>query len=165
MGWVKNSNYRVVRIFQQRFTHFESGDFRALVPAPTRVPSCHRSQRVARSAPASPRIIPRRLLTESVLAWVVIGVYQFVMPLYRQAACDSGSATTSRRTDYRMHSMCGHCEKALRPPDTDTLLGIDPIWRDDTILQGLKEYGRQLQAESYLGAQMTEPEPPVCLKV
>lgn len=34
MGWVKNSNYRVVRIIPQRFTHFESGDFRALVPAP-----------------------------------------------------------------------------------------------------------------------------------
>jgi hypothetical protein len=104
-------------------------------------------------------------LTESVLAWVVIGVYQFVMPLYRRAACDSGSAMTSRRTDYRMHSMCGHCDEALRSSDTDTLVGIAPIWRDDTTPQGLKEYGRQLQTESYLVAQMTEPEPPVRLKV
>lgn len=165
MGWVKNSNYRVVRIIPQRFTHFESGDFRALVPAPAGVPSCHQSQSVARSAPASLRIIPRTLLTESVLTRVVIGVYQSVMQPYRQAACHSGSATTSRRTDYRMQSMGGHRDEVLRPSDTDTQAGIDPGWRDDTTLQGLKQYGRQLQAERSLGAQMTEPEPPVCLKV
>jgi len=35
--------------------------------------------------PAPPRIIPRGLLTESALAWIATGKYQFGMPLYRQA--------------------------------------------------------------------------------
>lgn len=35
--------------------------------------------------PAPAHIIPRGLLTESALAWVATGKYQFGMPLYRQA--------------------------------------------------------------------------------
>jgi transposase len=35
-------------------------------------------------APA--RIIPRGLLTESALAWIITGKYQYGMPLYRQSA-------------------------------------------------------------------------------
>ena len=35
--------------------------------------------------PAPPRIIPRGLLSESALAWIATGKYQFGMPLYRQA--------------------------------------------------------------------------------
>ncbi len=35
--------------------------------------------------PASARIIPRGLLTESALAWIITGKYQYGMPLYRQA--------------------------------------------------------------------------------
>jgi transposase len=35
--------------------------------------------------PAPLRIIPRGLLTESALAWIATGKYQFGMPLYRQA--------------------------------------------------------------------------------
>ncbi len=31
------------------------------------------------------RIIPRGLFTESALAWIATGKYQFGMPLYRQA--------------------------------------------------------------------------------
>ena len=36
--------------------------------------------------PAPPRIIPRGLLTESALAWIAAGKFQFGMPLYRRAA-------------------------------------------------------------------------------
>jgi transposase len=36
--------------------------------------------------PAQPRIIPKGLLTESALAWVVTSKYQDALPLYRQAA-------------------------------------------------------------------------------
>ncbi|WP_146075252.1 IS66 family transposase zinc-finger binding domain-containing protein, partial [Burkholderia anthinoferrum] len=35
--------------------------------------------------PAPARIIPRGLLTESALAWIITGKYQYGMPLYRQA--------------------------------------------------------------------------------
>jgi transposase len=35
--------------------------------------------------PPPPRIIPRGLFTESALAWIITGKYQFGMPIYRQA--------------------------------------------------------------------------------
>jgi transposase len=38
-----------------------------------------------RVTPAPMRIIPRGLLTESALAWIITGKYQYGMPLYRQA--------------------------------------------------------------------------------
>ena len=38
-----------------------------------------------RVTPAPPRIIARGLLTESALAWIATGKYQFGMPIYRQA--------------------------------------------------------------------------------
>jgi transposase len=51
--------------------------------------------------PAPPRIIPRGLLTESALAWIAAGKFQFGMPLYRQAGL-------LRRRYLVEHDRCQH---------------------------------------------------------
>ncbi|KVD78075.1 transposase [Burkholderia ubonensis] len=92
-----------------------------------------------RVTPAPVRIIPRGLLTESALAWIITGKYQYGMPLYRQA-------TLLRRFGGDISS---------------NTLAANLIYGDETTFQVLKEPGRRPQAKSYLWAQINGSGPAV----
>lgn len=114
--------------------------------------------------PAPPRIIPRGLFTESALAWIATGKYQFGMPLYRQAALlrrfgGDISANTIAASMVRVGQAVQPVINLLR----DTLLESDIIYGDETTLQVLKEPGRRPQTKSYMWAQMNGSGPPVRL--
>jgi len=142
-----------------------------IVPAQVRVirhervkyacPYCDRGLRVA-SAPA--RLIPKGLLTESALAWVITAKYQDALPLYRQAALlgrfgGELSRNTLAGTVVRVGAAVQPIVNLLR----DSLLEAKLIHGDETELQVLKEPGRAAQRKSYLWAQMSASGPPVRL--
>nr|WP_275920333.1 IS66 family transposase [Burkholderia semiarida] len=112
--------------------------------------------------PAPTRIIPRGLLTESALAWIITGKYQYGMPLYRQA-------TLLRRFDGDISSntlaasvvWVGLATQPVINLMRDALLESDLIYGDETTLQVLKEPGRRPPAKSYLWAQVNGSGPPV----
>jgi len=142
-----------------------------IVPAQVRVirhervkyacPCCDRSLRIA---PAPVRLIPKGLLTESALAWVIVAKYQDALPLYRQAAMlgrfgGEISRNTLAGTVVRVGAAVQPIVNLLR----DTLLDAALIHGDETELQVLKEPGRAAQRKSYLWAQMSGSGPPVHL--
>jgi transposase len=106
--------------------------------------------------PAPPRIIPRGLLSESALAWIATGKYQFGMPLYRQAGLlrrlgGDISSNTIAASMVRVGLATQPVINLMR----DVLLDAELIYADETTFQVLKEEGRKRQTKSYLWAQMT----------
>jgi len=106
--------------------------------------------------PAPSRIIPRGLLTESALAWVATGKYQFGMPIYRQASLlrrfgGDISSNTLAASMVRVGLATQPVINLMR----DALLDAELIYGDETTFQVLKEKGRKPQTKSYLWAQMT----------
>jgi transposase len=109
-----------------------------------------------RVTPAPPRIIARGLLTESALAWIATGKYQFGMPIYRQAGLlrrfgGDVSSNTLAASMVRVGLATQPVINLMR----DTLLDAELIYCDETTFQVLKEQGRKPQTKSYLWAQMT----------
>ncbi|MEM5461067.1 IS66 family transposase [Paraburkholderia phytofirmans] len=113
--------------------------------------------------PAPPRIIPRGLLSESALAWIATGKYQFGMPLYRQAGLlrrfgGDSSSNTIAATMVRVGLATQPVINLMR----DALLETELIYCDETTFQVLKEKkGRKPQTKSYLWAQMTGSGMPI----
>lgn len=112
--------------------------------------------------PAPPRIIPRGLLSESALAWIATGKYQFGMPLYRQAGLLSRfGGDISSNTIAASMVRVGLATQPVINLMRDALLDAELIYCDETTLQVLKEEGRRPQTKSYLWAQMTGSGVPI----
>jgi transposase len=106
--------------------------------------------------PAPPRIIPRGLLSESALAWIATGKYQFGMPLYRQAGLlRRFGGDISSNTIAASMVRVGLATQPVINLMRDALLDAELIYGDETTFQVLKEQGRKPQTKSYLWAQMT----------
>jgi transposase len=124
-------------------------------------PCCDDSIRVT---PVPARIIPKGLLTEAALAWVITAKYQDALPLYRQAALLSRfGGDLSRSTLAASVVRVGHAVQPLINLLRDRLLEADVIHGDETVVQVLKEAGRAAQTKSYLWAQTTNSGPPIRL--
>lgn len=124
-------------------------------------PCCDESIRVT---PAPARIIPKGLLTEAALVWVVTAKYQDSLPLYRQAALlGRFGGDLSRTTLAASMVRVGHAVQPIINLLRDHLLEADLILGDETVIQVLKESGRAAQSKSYLWAQMTGSGPPIRL--
>ncbi|WP_257820250.1 IS66 family transposase [Burkholderia glumae] len=111
---------------------------------------------------APTRIIPRGLLTESALAWIITGKYQYGMPLYRQATLlrrfgGDISSNTLAASVVRVGLATQPVINLMR----DALLESNLIYGDETTFQVLKEPGRRPQTKSYLWAQVNGSGPPV----
>jgi transposase len=124
-------------------------------------PCCDQGIKVT---PAEPRIIPKGLLTESALAWVVTSKYQDALPLYRQAALlGRFGGDLSRNTLAASVVRVGEAVQPIINLLRDHLLDSDLVFGDETVIQVLKEPGRAAQTKSYLWAQMNGTGPPVRL--
>jgi transposase len=115
-------------------------------------------------APVPKRIIPRGLFTESALAWITTGKYQYGMPIYRQAVLlrrfgGDISSNTLAASMVRVGLAVQPVINQLR----DALLESDLIYGDETTFQVLKEPNRRAQTKSYLWAQTNGSGPPVRL--
>ncbi|MBB5503125.1 IS66 family transposase [Paraburkholderia sp. MM5384-R2] len=112
--------------------------------------------------PAPPRIIPRGLFTESALAWIAAGKYQFGMPIYRQSGLlrRFGGDISSNTVAAGMVRV-GLAAQPVINLMRDSLLEAGLIYCDETTFQVLKEKGRLPQTKSYLWAQMTGSGPPI----
>jgi transposase len=114
--------------------------------------------------PAPPRIIPRGLFTESALAWITTGKYQFGMPLYRQAGLlrrfgGDISSNTIAASVVRVGLAAQPVINLMR----DAVLDADVIHSDETTFQVLKEKGRRPQTKSQLWCMMTGAGPAIRL--
>jgi transposase len=112
--------------------------------------------------PAPVRIIPRGLLTESALAWIATGKYQFGMPLYRQAGLlrrfgGDISSNTIAASMVRVGLAIQPVINLMR----DALLDAELVYCDETTFQVLKEKGRKPQTKSYPWSQMTDSGNPI----
>ncbi|HYE37477.1 IS66 family transposase [Methylocaldum sp.] len=124
-------------------------------------PCCDEGIRVS---PAPARIIPKGLLSESALAWVVSAKYQDALPLYRQAALlGRFGGDLSRNTLAASIVRVGEAVQPIINLLRDHLLEADLVLGDETVIQVLKEPGRSAQSKSYLWAQMTGSGPPIRL--
>jgi len=124
-------------------------------------PCCDQGIKVT---PAPARIIPKGLLTESALAWVVTSKYQDALPLYRQAALlGRFGGDLSRNTLAASVVRVGQAVQPIINLLRDHLLDADLVFGDETVIQVLKEPGRAAQTKSYLWAQMSGTGPPVRL--
>ena len=124
-------------------------------------PCCDNSIRVT---PAPARLIPKGLLTETALAWIVTAKYQDSLPLYRQATLLSRfGGDLSRTTLAASMVRVGQAVQPIINLLRDHLLEADLILGDETVVQVLKESGRAAQTKSYLWAQMTGSGPPIRL--
>ena len=124
-------------------------------------PCCDESIKVT---PAAARVIPKGLLTESALAWVVTSKYMDALPLYRQAALLSRfGGDLSRTTLAASVIKVGEAVQPIINLLRDHLLDADLVHADETVLQVLKEPGRAAQTKSYLWAQASGTGPPIRL--
>lgn len=114
--------------------------------------------------PAAARIIPKGLLTEAALAWIVTAKYQDGLPLYRQAVLlRRFGGDLSRNTLAASVVRIGHAVQPVINLMRDVLLESELVYGDETELQVLKEPGRAPHTKSYLWAQMNGTGPPVRL--
>lgn len=142
-----------------------------IVPAQVRVIrhervkyACPCCDQALRTAPAPLRLIPKGLLTESALAWVITAKYQDALPLYRQAALlGRFGGDISRNTLAGSLVRVGAAVQPIINLLRDQLLDAALIHGDETELQVLKEPGRSAQQKSYLWAQMSGSGPPIRL--
>ena len=124
-------------------------------------PCCDQSIKLS---PAPARLIPKGLLTDAALAWVVTSKYQDALPLYRQAALLARfGGDLSRNTLAASVVRVGEAVQPIINLLRDHLLEAELIYGDETTVQVLKEPGRAAQAKSYLWAQMSGTGPPVHL--
>lgn len=124
-------------------------------------PCCDEGIRVS---PAPARIIPKGLLSESALAWVVSAKYQDALPLYRQAALlGRFGGDLSRNTLAASIVRVGEAVQPIINLLRDHLLEADLVLGDETVIQVLKEPGRAAQNKSYLWTQVTGSGPPIRL--
>jgi len=122
-------------------------------------PCCDLSIKVT---PAPSRIIPKGLLTESALAWVVVSKFADALPLYRIAALlHRFGGDLSRGTLAASVVRVGVAVQPLINLMRDHLLEADIVYGDETTVQVLKEPGRAAQRKSYMWAQMNGTGPPV----
>ena len=116
-------------------------------------PCCDQGLRVT---PVPPRIIPKGLLTEAALAWVISAKLQDALPLYRQAALlGRFGGNLSRNTLATSVVRVGEAVQPVINLLRDVLLESPLILGDETELQVLKEPGRAAQTKSYMWVQMT----------
>ena len=111
-----------------------------------------------RLAAKPPQVIPKGLLSEAALAWVITSKYLDGLPLYRQAALLGrfGGTELSRNT---LAASVVRVSQATQPVINllrDALLDSFIVHGDETEVQVLKEPGRKAQAKSYMWVQMTE---------
>ncbi len=124
-------------------------------------PCCDHSIKVT---PAPARLIPKGLLTDSALAWVVTAKYMDALPLYRQAALlGRFGGDLSRNTLAASLIKVGEAVQPVINLLRDHLLEADLVHADETTIQVLKEPGKKAQTKSYLWAQATGSGPPIRL--
>ena len=118
-------------------------------------PCCDGGLRLA-ARPA--QVIPKGLLSEAALAWVVTAKYLDGLPLYRQAALLGrfGGTELSRNTLAASVVRVGQATQPVVNLLRDALLDSFIVHGDETEVQVLKEAGRKAQAKSYMWVQMTE---------
>ena len=105
-------------------------------------PCCDQSLRVA---PAPLRVIPKGLLTEAALAWVIVAKYIDGLPLYRQATLLARfGGELSRNTLAASVVRIGQAVQPLINLMRDVLLEASLILGDETELQVLKARRRNL---------------------
>lgn len=111
-----------------------------------------------RLAPKPPQVIPKGLLSEAALAWVITSKYLDGLPLYRQAALLGrfGGTELSRNTLAASVVRVGQATQPVINLMRDALLDSLIVHGDETEVQVLKEPGRKAQAKSYMWAQMTQ---------
>ena len=111
-----------------------------------------------RLAPRPPQVIPKGLLSEAALAWVISAKYLDGLPLYRQAALLGrfGGAHWSRNTLAAGVVRVGAATQPVINLLRDELLDAPILHGDETEVQVLKEPGRKAQAKSYMWVQMTD---------
>lgn len=126
--------------------------------------ACPCCDKALRTAPAPAKLLPKGLLTEGALAWVITAKYQDSLPLYRQAALLGRlGGELSRATLATSVVRVGEAVQPIVNLIRDELLEADLIHGDETELQVLKEPGRAAQTKSYLWAQMSGAGPPIHL--
>jgi len=118
-------------------------------------PCCDGGMRLAAKPP---QVIPKGLLSEAALAWVITSKYLDGLPLYRQAALLGrfGGTQMSRNTLAASVVRVGQSVQPVINVMRDQLLEAPLVFGDETELQVLKEPGRKAQAKSYVWAQMTQ---------
>jgi len=111
-----------------------------------------------RLAPKPPQVIPKGLLSEAALAWVITSKYLDGLPLYRQAALLGrfGGTDLSRNTLAASVVRVGQAVQPVLNLLRDALLDSAIVHGDETEVQVLKEPGRKAQAKSYMWVQMTQ---------
>jgi transposase len=111
-----------------------------------------------RLAAKPPQVIPKGLLSEAALAWVITSKYLDGLPLYRQAALLGrfGGTDMSRNTLAASVVRVGQATQPVVNLMRDALLDSFIVHGDETELQVLKEPGRKAQAKSYMWVQMTQ---------
>jgi len=111
-----------------------------------------------RLAAKPPQVIPKGLLSEAALAWVITSKYLDGLPLYRQAALLGrfGGTDLSRNTLAASVVRVGAAVQPVVNLLRDALLESLIVHGDETEVQVLKEAGRKAQAKSYMWVQMTE---------
>ena len=115
-----------------------------------------------RLAAKPPQIIPKGLLSEAALAWVISAKYLDGLPLYRQAALLGrfGGTHWSRNTLAASVVRAGTAVQPVINLLRDSLLDSFIVHGDETEVQVLKEPGRRPQAKSYMWVQMTDGSGP-----
>jgi transposase len=118
-------------------------------------PCCDGSLRVA---PKPAQVIPKGLLSEGLLAWVIASKYCDGLPLYRQAALLGrfGGSDLSRNTLAASVVRVGQAVQPIINLLRDHLLDAPLIYGDETRLQVLKEAGKSAQSTSHMWVQMTQ---------
>jgi transposase len=118
-------------------------------------PCCDAGLRLAQKPP---QVIPKGLLSEAALAWVITSKYLDGLPLYRQAALLGrfGGTELSRNTLAAGVVRVGQAVQPVLNLLRDALLDSPIVHGDETEVQVLKEPGRKAQAKSYMWVQMTQ---------
>jgi transposase len=111
-----------------------------------------------RLAPKPPQVIPKGLLSEAALAWVITSKYLDGLPLYRQAALLGrfGGTELTRNTLAAGVVRVGQATQPVINLMRDALLDSFIVHGDETEIQVLKEPGKKAQAKSYMWVQMTQ---------
>ena len=111
-----------------------------------------------RLAPKPAQVIPKGLLSEGAISWVVAAKYLDGLPLYRQSVLLGrfGGTDLSRSTLAATVVRAGQSVQPVINLMRDLLLESPVVYGDETELQVLKEAGRKAQTKSYMWAQMCE---------
>ena len=111
-----------------------------------------------RLAAKPPQVIPKGLLSEAALAWVITSKYLDGLPLYRQATLLGrfGGTQMSRNTLAAGVVRVGQATQPVVNLLRDALLDSSIVHGDETEVQVLKEPGRKAQTKSTMWVQMTQ---------